>query len=97
MIRLVKLFAIVGALTITNTALACDRPSAPMVPNAAEAVTPQMVKAKNDVQAYIKAANAYLECTKNSRKHNDMVDEMESVAGRFNDAVRDFKQRMASN
>ncbi|BFM07137.1 hypothetical protein [Halioxenophilus aromaticivorans] len=92
----IKTCALIGGLMITNAAWSCSRPDAPVVPDAAQAVTPQMVKAKNDVQAYMKAANDYLGCIRNDRKHNAMVSEMESIAGKFNNAVRDFKQRMAS-
>ena len=75
--------------------MACSRPSVPELPDAATAVTPQMIKAKNDVKAYVSEAKAFLECTKNTKKYNKMVDEMNKVAGDFNTIVRAYKARMA--
>jgi len=83
-------------LSLTSTQLlACTRPSAPVLPDAATAVTPQMIKAKNDVKAYVKEAKAFLDCTKSTKKHNKMVDEMNKVAGEFNNIVRAYKARLA--
>jgi len=75
--------------------LACSRPTAPELPDAATAVTPQMIKAKNDVKAYVGEAKAFLDCTKSTKKHNRMVDEMNSVASEFNSIVRAYKARLA--
>lgn len=74
---------------------ACSAPTAPELPDAATAVTPQMIKAKNDVKAYVSDAKAFLDCTKNTRKHNKVVDEMNGVASDFNDVVRAYKARLA--
>lgn len=74
---------------------ACSQPTAPELPDAATAVTPQMIKAKNDVKAYVTEAKAFLECTKSTKKHNKMVDEMNSVAKGFNTIVRAYKARLA--
>jgi len=93
----VKICSLVAALSLASGVFACDRPSAPVVPDASSAVTPQMMKAKNDVKAYMDAANAYLACERNDGKYNAMVDEMNSIADAYNTAVRDFKERMAAN
>jgi len=74
---------------------ACSPPPAPELPDAATAVTPQMIKAKNDVKTYVTAAKVFLDCTKNTRKHNKMVDEMTGVANDFNAVVRAYKARLA--
>ncbi|MFT7128775.1 MAG: hypothetical protein ACI89U_000883 [Gammaproteobacteria bacterium] len=79
------------------THAACAKPEAPMLPDAATAVTAQMVKAKNDVQAYMTDANAYLECVKNDKKHNRMVKSMKKIGTEFNVAVRSYKDRMANS
>jgi hypothetical protein len=76
---------------------ACEKPEAPALPDAATAVTAQMVKAKNDVQAYMTGANAYLECVSNDTKHNRMVKSMKKVGEEFNVAVRSYKDRMANS
>ena len=76
---------------------ACDKPTAPELPDPANAVTAQMIKAKNDVKAYLDAANGYIDCVKgNASRHNAMIEEMEKVADTFNNAVRVYKERMAN-
>ncbi|WP_317928789.1 hypothetical protein [Halioxenophilus sp. WMMB6] len=92
-----KLVTGFGLFALSTGLWACDKPSTPEVPDPVTAVTPQMVKAKNDVKAYMDAANAFLACVKNDQKYNQMVDEMNKVAEDFNSAVRDFKERMASS
>lgn len=76
--------------------LACSKPSAPELPDPETAVTPQMVKAQNDMKAYLEAANAFLKCNRNTSQHNAMVDEMESHASKFNGIVRAYKARMGA-
>jgi len=86
------------AVTLMGAAMnasACDKPSAPVLPDPNSAVTPQMVKAKNEVQDYISKAEAYLSCVKDASAHNAMVDEMKGVADTFNSAIKTFKARMS--
>lgn len=75
--------------------LACNKPDAPALPDPATAVTPQMVKAQNDVKAYMDQADAYLKCNINATQHNNMVKEMKSLADEFNGIIRAYKARMA--
>ena len=93
-----KVFALIVASALFSTAAqACDKPSAPELPDPASAVTAQMIKAKNDVKSYLDAANTYIDCVKgNASRHNAMVEEMEKVADTFNSAVRAYKERMAN-
>ncbi len=94
--NIVKTVVSVLVLTASSACFSCgDKPEKPTLPDAETAVTPQMIKAKNDVKAYISAAEAYLSCGLPTKKHNDMVDEMKSVADNFNDIIRAFKARMA--
>ena len=95
MLRPIQTLAVTAALMFSASVWSCEPPARPDLPDPATAVTPQMVKAKNDVQAYMKAAEDYLGCGISNKKHNDMVDEMNAVADDFNKAVRDFKARMA--
>lgn len=76
--------------------LACTKPSAPVLPDASKAVTAQMIKAKNEVKAYMADAQAYLECVKGSAAHNTMVDDMQKLAASFNTIVRTYKARMTN-
>ncbi|MDN3639708.1 hypothetical protein QWY82_12960 [Simiduia curdlanivorans] len=87
--------SLTGSLIFAQAALSCSRPTAPEIPDPATAVTPQMIKAKNDVQAYVDQAEKYLKCNISTAQHNSTVDEMKAVAEKFNQAVRDYKARMA--
>ncbi|BFM10557.1 hypothetical protein R50072_07100 [Simiduia litorea] len=91
------LAAFVTFFALSASALAaCDKPTAPELPDPANAVTAQMIKAKNDVKTYLDAANGYIDCVKGSAsRHNAMIEEMEKVADTFNNAVRAYKERMA--
>ena len=82
-------------VAFSHVGFACDKPSKPELPDPTTAVTPQMIKAKNDVKAYLKAAETYLECKITTKQHNRMVDEMRGVADSFNGIVRAYKARMA--
>lgn len=87
--------SLTSSLFFAQAALSCTRPTAPEIPDPSTAVTPQMIKAKNDVQAYVETAEKYLKCNISTAQHNSMVDEMKGVADKFNQAVRDYKARMA--
>lgn len=78
-----------------NVSLACSPPAKPELPDPATAVTPQMVKAKNDVKTYLDDAEAYLKCKISTAQHNKMVDDMHAVADAFNKIVRAYKERMS--
>lgn len=90
-----QLLAVALLTTCTSMAIACDKPASPELPDPATAVTPQMVKAKNDVKAFLGAAETYLKCNISTKQHNTMVDEMKGVADSFNSIVRAYKSRMA--
>lgn len=74
----------------------CEAPSTPTIPDPETAVTPLMIKSKNDVTAFMDAANTYLGCDISDQEHNDMVDVMNRVADDFNNCIKAFKARMAS-
>ena len=82
-------------LSVFSSALwACDKPTAPTLPDPETAVTPQMIKAKHELTAFLKAAETYLDCIDDDRNHNLMVDEMEVAAKAFNSIVQQYKNRM---
>ncbi len=76
-------------------ALACDKPAAkPEIPDAETVVTAQMVKANNEVKAYVKAYEDYLSCAKLSRgEEKQELDGLKQFAEDFNVVVRAFKAR----
>ena len=95
---MLKSAIVLTAVLFSTSALAakCEKPTAPVLPDPATAVTAQMVLAKNQITDYLIAANAYLECGPGDKKHNRQVKEMKKVGGEFNSAVRSYKERMSS-
>ncbi len=95
MSRFSKVVTASAFVLFTNLSFACEKPSKPELPDPDTAVTPQMIKAKNDVKAYLSAAESYLKCNVSTKQHNKMVDDMKAVADAFNTIVRAYKARMA--
>lgn len=95
MSRFTSLATAITFACFANLSIACDKPNKPELPDPNSAVTPQMIKAKNDVKAYLAAAENYLKCNISTKQHNNMVDDMKAVADAFNVIVRAYKARMA--
>lgn len=74
---------------------ACDKPDAePAIPDGATAVSAQMVKAQNDVKAYVKSVQDYLACARlTPGKEKTSLDDLKALAERFNEQVRAFKAK----
>lgn len=83
------------SLLISVSALACSKPETkPEIPDAATVVTAQMVKANNEIKAYVKAMEEYLICAKLPRsQERAAVDELKSFAEEFNVVIRAFKAK----
>lgn len=96
-----KSIVIASALVLSSlasgAAMACSKPAGkPEIPDVATAVTAQMVKANNDVKAYVKDMETYIGCAGLSRgDEKKELDELKSFADSFNQAIRDFKARSA--
>ncbi len=88
---------LITLLMMPGVVLACTEPEKPgEFPDPATAVTAQMVKANNDVKAYVKAMEEYLGCAGLSRKEqNDELDKLKEYAESFNVLIREFKERNA--
>lgn len=78
-------------------AAACSKPDAkPEIPDAATVVTAQMVKANNDMKAYVKAVEEYIGCARLSKSEERReYDDLKKFAEDFNVVVREFKSRSA--
>lgn len=93
--KTLHLFSICLLLGGAPLALACDEPGdKPEIPDPNTAETAQMVKANNEVKAYVKAMEEYLGCAKISggAKRRSLSD-LEEFADSFNQAIRTFKSR----
>lgn len=93
--KILLLIAICYASLFALPTLACDKPAAkPEIPDAETVVTAQMVKANNEVKAYVKAYEDYLSCAKLSRgEEKQELDNLKQFAEDFNVVVRAFKAR----
>lgn len=89
--------AICSAFLFSAGAMACSKPdNKPEIPDAATVVTAQMIKANNDVKAYVKAVEDYVKCARLSRADEKReVDDLKAFAEEFNAVVRAFKARAA--
>jgi hypothetical protein len=100
--------SLAGLLLVASAAYAdCSRPKAPSVPDGSTATEAELVDAQTDVQEYMAATNAFLECLAQEEEvepevdaeriaaHNQAVDDMEEVAEQFNLAVRAWKAQSA--
>lgn len=85
--------AAIFALT-SVPALACEMPqNKPAIPDPATAVTAQMVKTNNEVKAYVRATEEYLNCVKlSSADARKTEDELREYADAFNKTIREFKK-----
>lgn len=93
-----KSFVFALAMSAVSTmAVACEKPAGkPEIPDAATVVTAQMVKANNDVKAYVKAVQDYVGCAGLSRSDEKKeLDELQKFAEDFNVVVRAYKARSA--
>jgi len=77
---------------------ACTEPDKPEeFPDPATAVTAQMVKANNEVKAYVQAMEKYLGCANMSRRDKEAALEgLKDYAESFNVLIREFRARNAS-
>lgn len=84
-----------SALLISAQSMACSKPSEkPEIPDVDTVVTAQMIKANNDVKAYVKAVEDYLACAKLPRsQERQEVDDLKKFAEEFNVVVRAFKAK----
>ena len=97
-----KSFVIVSAFVAScvmssMAAAGCAKPAAkPEIPDAATVVTAQMVKANNDMKAYVSEMQTYLGCAGLPRSDEKKeLDDLKQFAEDFNQVVRAFKARSA--
>lgn len=91
--KLVLISGMCMALSASGLALACSEPSEkPEIPDPNASETAQMVKANNEVKAYVAAMQEYLGCARmSSSQQRREVKALEEFAEEFNQAVRTFR------
>lgn len=93
--KILLALSLCSVFLISTHALACSKPdSKPAIPDVETVVTAQMVKANNEVKAYVKAVEEYLGCAKLPRsQERQEVDDLKAFAEEFNVVVRAFKAK----
>lgn len=93
--KILLALSLCAAFLVSAPALACSKPDAkPAIPDVETVVTAQMVKANNEVKAYVKAVEEYLGCAKLPRsQERKELDDLKAFAEEFNVVVRAYKAR----
>jgi hypothetical protein len=99
--------ALVAGLAFSGTAFAeCSLPPAPSkVPDGSTAAEAEMIAAMQTLKRYDADVTTYLKCLdfearqnrvskeEQSRKHNTALEQLQSIAAKFNEQVRVFKAK----
>lgn len=91
--KLTVAFGLLVGMAFSSATFACDKPEAPAIPNGEGASGAEMLDAKKAVEAYLDAAEAYVECARGSTLKDRMVADMEDVADKFNRELREYKAK----
>ena len=86
---------LIFSTTSTAAFADCVAPQEPgNIPNAATATDADMLAAQHAVKQYLAAMEQHLKCLGESgSNYNASIEQMESVAARFNSTVRAFKSK----
>ena len=90
---LVAFGLLVGMAFSSVSFAACDKPESPVIPSGDSASGSDMLEAKKAVEAFLAAAEEYLECARVSSQKDRMVADMEDVADKFNKELRNYKAK----
>ena len=91
--KLTVTFGLLMGMVFSSAALACEKPAEPVIPNGGDATGSDMLEAKKAVEAYLEAAEVYLECARGGNQKDRMVADMEDVADKFNRELREYKAK----
>jgi hypothetical protein len=69
-----------GGQRLAELTAECEIPTEPTIPNATGATMDQMVAAQGEVQAYVEASTAALECLEEIVDDKDLADEERALA-----------------
>jgi len=87
-----KAIVIVTSLLAAAPALACNPPTAPKaMPDGKSASKDAMLAKKKEVDNYRREVEQYLACERNPVRMQNVQDDLDRVANRFNAEVRAFK------
>lgn len=95
---LVVAVGFIASCMASSLVSACAKPDAkPEIPDIASVVTAQMVKANNEVKAYVQGVQTYIGCAGLARSQEKKeLDDLKKFAEEFNEVVRAFKAKSTS-
>lgn len=91
--KLLVASGLVAGMAFSSASFACEKPEAPAIPSGEAASGSEMLEAKKAVEAFLEAAEAYLECARGGAQKDRMVADMEDVADKFNRELRVYKAK----
>ena len=86
-------FGLLVGMAFSSASVACEKPENPVIPNGDSASGSDMLEAKKAVEAFLEAAEVYLECARVSSQKDRMIADMEDVADKFNKELRNYKAK----
>lgn len=84
----------IASLAFSTTAFgACNAPDDPEIPSGDSASGADMLKSKKAVEAYVSAAQEYMDCGVSTALQSRMASKMEKVVDAFNKELRAYKAK----
>ncbi|WP_019531024.1 hypothetical protein [Dasania marina] len=87
---------LLASLLATPAWAACREAQIPYLPNPDMADMGEMLEAQAAVKSYIQRQQLFLDCRRDSLRHNRAVDRMHEIAKEFNKITRRFKAKRQS-
>ena len=78
---------------VATSSFACTEAELPALPDPQTAALAEMIKAQKSVKKYLAESNKFLNCTKNNRRHDVVVDQMHKLGEDFNKVTKLYKAR----
>ena len=82
------------ALAFPLSTLACERPALPPIPTATTVSTDSVYDAIDELQNYLKAGTAYIDCAENDADTSSMLSEMNNFIDLHNQRMRAYRDRL---
>ncbi|MGK0441195.1 MAG: hypothetical protein ACJA0N_000992 [Pseudohongiellaceae bacterium] len=90
------IFGLLSIFLVSQAWSACKEAEVPYLPNPEIAGFGEMLDAQAAVKSYIQRQQMFLDCSRNSSRHNRALDRMHNVAKEFNKITRRFRAKKAS-
>ena len=88
---------IVSLSMLSVSAMACERPSSPNMPDLDSATHAEVMLASKQVKQFLKASNEYMGCTRSNKRYKKMADEMNEMIYQYNELAFTYKARSVTS